>query len=276
MQLLCFCQTLIAQKGGKITMHLSGKVALVTGGAHRVGKAIALALARQGAQIALHYGSSVQAAQTTAEEISIIGGRAVPIQADLRDPAQIERLFAAAGEAFGRLDVLVNSAASFVRQPFDAIQLADWTDVMQANLRAPFLCTQQAARLMRQANRPADEPAAIINITDLAGVQAWPGYTQHGISKAGLIHLTKITAVELAPDIRVNAIAPGAVLPPQGTDENSAFWQNIGARVPLRRTGNPDFIGQTVVFLAQNDYITGTVIPVDGGEHLVGPLKSGD
>lgn len=255
-------------------MNLSGKVALVTGGAHRVGRAIALALAQQGAQIALHYGGSAQAAQDTAQEIAALGGRAVPIQADLHDPAQIERLFLTAADTFGRLDVLVNSAANFQRQPFDEIQLTDWTNVFQVNLRAPFLCTQHAARLMRRTDRPADQPATIINIADLAGVQAWPGYTQHGISKAALIHLTKISAVELAPHVRVNAIAPGAVLPPQGTSPDSAFWQNIGARVPLRRTGNPDFVGQTVVFLAQNDYITGVLIPVDGGEHLVGPLKT--
>ncbi|MBI5960795.1 MAG: SDR family oxidoreductase [Chloroflexi bacterium] len=254
-------------------MNLSGKVALVTGGAHRVGKAITLALAQQGAQIVLHYGTSAQAAQDTAQEIEALGGRAVPIQADLRDPAQIERLFQAAAKAFGRLDVLVNSAANFKRQRLDAAQVSDWADVMQANLRAPFFCTQQAARLMRQTDRPADQPAAIINIADLSGIQAWPGYALHGLSKAGLIHLTKTSAVELAPDIRVNAIAPGAILPPQGTDENSAFWQNIRQRVPLRRTGHPDLIGQTVVFLAQNDYITGALIPVDGGEHLVGPVK---
>jgi len=254
-------------------MDLQDKVAIVTGGAHRVGKAIALALAREGAHIVVHYGRSEAAARSTVAEIKSLGVRALPVQADLHDPAQIDALFRAVDEEFGRLDVLVNSAASFVKQPFDTIGLDDWKDVLQVNLRAPFLCTQRAARLMRRAERPAGEPALIVNIADLSGLYPWRGYAQHGVSKAGLIHLTKVSAYELAPEIRVNAIAPGAVLPPPGMDPRGETWQSLGARVPLRRTGHPDYVGQTVVFLARNDYITGALIPVDGGEHLVGTLK---
>ncbi len=254
-------------------MNLGDKIAVVTGGAHRVGKAIALALAREGAHVIVHYGSSEGAARDTVAEIRLLGVQAIAVQADLHDPAQIDALFQAVDEEFGRLDVLVNSAASFVKQPFDEIGLDDWKDVLQVNLRAPFLCTQAAARLMRRAKRPADEPALIVNITDLSGLYPWRGYVQHGVSKAGLIHLTKVSAYELAPDIRVNAIAPGAVLPPPGMDPHGETWQALGARAPLRRTGHPDYVGQTVVFLARNDYITGALIPVDGGEHLVGTLK---
>jgi NAD(P)-dependent dehydrogenase (short-subunit alcohol dehydrogenase family) len=254
-------------------MDLRDKVAVVTGGAHRVGKAIALALAREGAHVAVHYGTSEAAARATVAEIKSLGVRAMPIQADLHDPAQIDALFEAVGEEFGRLDVLVNSAASFVKQPFDEIGLDDWKDVLQVNLRAPFLCTQRAARLMRRAQRPADEPALIVNIADLSGLHPWRSFVQHGVSKAGLIHLTRVSAYELGPDIRVNAIAPGAVLPPPGMDPHGERWQALGERVPLRRTGHPDYVGQTVVFLARNDYITGALIPVDGGEHLVGALK---
>ncbi|MBN2305080.1 MAG: SDR family oxidoreductase, partial [Anaerolineae bacterium] len=230
-------------------MHLDQKVALVTGSAHRVGKAIALALARRGAHIAVHYGSSEQAARETVTEIAALGVRTIPVQADLRDPGQIEGLFKAVGDEFGRLDVLVNSAASFVHQPLDSITLDDWDDVMQANLRAPFLCIQHAARLMRQSERPADQPAAIVNIADLSGVFPWHNFVQHGISKAGLIQLTRIAAKDLGPDIRVNAIAPGAILPPPGMD--SAAWERMGQHVPLKRVGHADHVGQTVVFLAE-------------------------
>ncbi len=252
-------------------MQLENKVALVTGAAHRVGKAIALALAREGASIVVHYGSSAGPAQDTAREIEALGVRAIPVQADLSDPAQIDALFDAVAGAFGRLDVLVNSAASFVRQPFDDITLDDWKDVLQVNLRAPFLCSQRAARLMRSVERPPDQPALIVNIADLSGIFPWRGFVQHGISKAGIIHLTKVSAYELGPDVRVNAIAPGAILPPPGMD--AARWQQMGAQLPLKRTGSPDYVAQTVVFLAANDYITGALIPVDGGEHLIGTLK---
>ena len=254
-------------------MQLQDKVVVVTGSAHRVGKAIALALARQGAHVVVHYGGSENAARDTVAEIKSLGVRAIRVQADLGNPAQIETLFQTIDSEFGRLDVLVNSASNFVKQPFDTVTVDDWKTVMQVNLRAPFFCTQQAARLMRRSPRPADQPALIVNIADLAGVHPWADFVQHGVSKAGLIHLTRISAVELAPDIRVNAIAPGAILPPTGMDPSGERWQHLGERVPLKRTGNPDFIGQTVVFLAANDYITGALIPVDGGEHLIGALE---
>ncbi len=254
-------------------MELQDRVALVTGGAHRVGKAIALALAREGMRIVVHYGTSEAAARETVAEIKSLGVQAISFQADLRDPTRIRALFEATASEFGRLDVLVNSAASFVRQPFDEIGLDDWKDVLQVNLRAPFLCTQHAARLMRRVARPPDQPAAIINIADLSGIYPWRGYVQHGVSKAGLLHLTKIAAHELAPAIRVNAIVPGAVLPPPGVDPQGEAWAAIGARTPLQRTGHPDYVAQAAVFLARNDYITGAAIPVDGGEHLVGTLK---
>lgn len=251
-------------------MDLTHKVALVTGGAHRVGKAIALALADAGADVVIHYGSSEAEAHDTVREIKSRGAQALAVQADLGDPAAIKSLFEAVAARFNRLDVLVNSAANFVKQPFDEVTLDDWKAVMQVNLRAPFLCTQQAARLMRAVHRPADQPAAIVNISDLAGVYPWRDFVQHGVAKAGLIHLTKISARELGPDVRVNAITPGAILPPSSLSTDSPRWQRMGESVPLRRTGAPQYVAQTVVFLAQNDYITGAVIPVDGGEHLIG------
>lgn len=251
-------------------MDLQHKVALVTGGAHRVGKAIALALAGAGADVVVHYGASEAAAHETVREIKSRGVQALAVQADLADPAAIAALFETIGERFNRLDVLVNSAANFVKQPFDEVTVDDWKTVMQINLRAPFFCTQHAARLMRAVHRPADQPAAIVNIGDLAGVHPWRDFAAHGVAKAGLLHLTRISARELGPDVRVNAVVPGAILPPSSLSPDSARWQAMGESVPLRRTGDPVYIAQTVVFLAQNDYITGAVIPVDGGEHLIG------
>jgi pteridine reductase len=251
-------------------MRLENTVALVTGAAHRVGKGIALALAREGAHIVIHYGRSADAAADTADELAALGVETLLAQADLADPAQIGALFDAVEKRFGRLDVLVNSAASFERQPFDAIGVEDWDRVLAVNLRAPFLCTQRAAHLMRATPRPEGETAAIVNISDLSGVFPWHGYTQHGVSKAGLLHLTRIAARELGPEIRVNAILPGAILPPPGMDPDGEAWQAGLRRLPLARAGHPGQVGDAVVFLAQAEYTTGAALTVDGGEHLVG------
>lgn len=256
-------------------MDLQNKIALVTGAAHRVGKGIALALAREGVHVVVHYGRSHEAAQQTKDEIESLGVEAFLFSADLGDPAQIEALFAAVRDRFGRLDILVNSAASFQRQPFDEITLEDWDRVMAVNLRAPFLCTQHAARLMGTVDRAPEEAALIVNISDLAGVYPWPHFVQHGVSKAGLLHLTKAAAVELVPHIRVNAILPGPILPPDGVDPAGERWQHITRGVPLQRSGDPINIGQTVVFFAQNDFITGAVVNVDGGEGIIGSSKYG-
>ncbi|GAB4482434.1 MAG: 3-oxoacyl-ACP reductase FabG [Anaerolineae bacterium] len=251
-------------------MDLKGKVALVTGAAHRVGRAIALALAREGAHVVVHYGGSSEAAARTQAEIAARGVEAVTVSANLADPAAIAALFETTADRFGRLDVLVNSAARFDKRAFDAITLEDWERSMAVNVRAPFLAMQHAARLMRAAARPADQPALIVNIADLSGVYPWRDYVQHGVSKAGLLHLTKIGARELAPHVRVNAIIPGPILPPPGMDPASTNWQETVQAVPLQREGGAEVIGETVVFLARNDFITGAVINVDGGEGLLG------
>ena len=251
-------------------MRLSRRAALVTGGAQRLGRAIALALAGEGASIALHYGTSAGAARQTAAEIAALGVEVETFQADLADPSHIAGLIDAVAARFGRLDVLVNSAASFRKQTFGDISADDWDRVMAVNLRAPFLLSQAAARLMRSGER--DAPALIANIADLSGIHPWAGYAHHAVSKAGLIHLTKIAARELAPEIRVNAVVPGPVLPPPGVDEASPEWQQIAGRTPLGRTGEPDDIARAVVFLAQSDFITGAILPVDGGEGLLGPI----
>jgi pteridine reductase len=244
-------------------MELAGKIALVTGAAHRVGKAIALGLAREGVHLIVHYGGSAGAAEATAVEIRALGMQAITAQADLANPTQITALFRQVESHFGRLDLLVNSAASFHRDAFMNISADEWDAVMAVNLRAPFLCMQHAARLM------GSQGGVIINISDLAGVYAWRDFTAHGVSKAGLNHLTKQAARELAPHIRVNTIVPGPILAAPGMSE--AAWEAIADHVPLKRTGTPEDITKAVIYLAQSDYITGESITVDGGEALDGP-----
>ncbi len=247
-------------------MNLSGKTALVTGAARRVGKAIALELARRGASVVVHFGGSAGEAQETVGEIEALGVSAWAMQSDLRVESEIERLFAAIADQIGDLEVLVNSAASFESEPLVEIGPGAWDEVLALNLRAPFLCIQKAAPLMRAAGG-----GAVVNISDLSGVRPWKNFAHHGTSKAALIHLTRAAALELAPEIRVNCVVPGAILPPPGIEEAAESWRKRGLRVPLGRTGEPNDVAETVAFLISSDYITGAVLPVDGGEHLAAP-----
>jgi NAD(P)-dependent dehydrogenase (short-subunit alcohol dehydrogenase family) len=253
-------------------LDLHNKAALVTGSAHRVGKAIALALARRGADILIHYGRSHDEAERTRREIEALGVQASTFSANLAEPDQIAALFEAVQARLGRLDVLVNSAASFQKQAFDQVTPESWERSMRVNLRAPFLCSQHAARLMGAGEREA--PALIVNIADLSGIVPWMGYVQHGISKAGLLHLTKVSARTLAPAIRVNALVLGPILPPSGMSPESDTWQKIQESVPLKRSADPDEVGRAVVSLAENDFITGAELFVDGGEHLLGAVNN--
>lgn len=248
-------------------MNLTDKVALVTGGAHRVGKYIALALARAGCDIALHYGRSEDQARATAAEIEGLGRRALPLQADLSDPAAIAAIFVTLREQWGRLDLLVNSAASFERGPFDAISLETWDRVMAINLRAPFLCIQAAAPLMRASARPPGESAAIVNIGDMAGAKPWPGFAAHGTSKAALLHLNRAAAIELAPAIRVNALVLGPSIQTAGGVDDDR-WRQIVGRLPLQHESEPADAGRAVVFMAQNESMTGATLHLDSGESL--------
>ena len=244
-------------------MELAGRTALVTGAGRRLGKAIALELASQGASIVVHYGSAEAAARETVAEIEALGVSAWPIQADLRAPAAIEQLFDRIEELSRGLDVLVNSAASFARAPFLEIDATSWDEVLELNLRAPFLCTQRAAALMARAGE-----GVIINIADLTAFELWKEFAHHGTSKAALVHLTRAAAYELAPEVRVNCVVPGAILPPPGVSESGESWRRRGEAVPLRRTGTAGEVTAAVAFLVSNEFITGAVLPVDGGEHL--------
>jgi pteridine reductase len=255
-------------------MHLLDTVALVTGAGHRLGRAIALGLANAGCNVVVHYGRSREAAGETSDMIRDLGRESLTLAADLARPEDIEALFCSIQERFGRLDVLVNSAATFERTPFDELTVEQWDRALDVNTRAPFLCTQHAACLMRDTETRRGEgldraPGSIVNIGDMAGVTNWVGYSAHGVSKAGLLHLTRLTARELAPEIRVNAIVPGPILPPAGEAMDEEAWAKKGTRVPLGRPGDPSRIADSVVFLSTNDYVTGDVMFVDGGEHLL-------
>lgn len=239
-------------------------MALVTGSARRLGKAIAVGLAKAGASIAIHHHASPEDAAATVSEIESLGVRAAEFTADLTVPGQISDLFEAIERTFGRLDILINSAATFEHAPVLDIRVEDWDRVMSLNLRAPFLCSQQAARLMRGEGR--GRFGRIINIADVGAFEAWPGYVHHCVSKAGLVMLTRAMASALAPEILVNAIAPGTVLP---ADSASAEERaELAAMTALGRLGTPDDVVRAVLFLVESDYVTGETLVVDGGKML--------
>jgi pteridine reductase len=241
-------------------MNLDGSVALVTGAARRVGRVLALALARAGADVAIHFHNSGAEAEAVAREVERLGRRPLLLRADLTDADAPPRLIARVVEAYGRFDLLVNNAATFVATPIPNITPADWDRVHAVNLRAPFFLAQAAAPHLRRSG------GLIVNIADLAAYQAWPGYTHHCTSKAGLVHLTRVLARGLAPEIRVAAIAPGTVLPPD--DFSQTDVERERARAPLGRIGTPEDVAQALLFLAGNDFVTGEVIVVDGGRML--------
>ncbi len=251
---------------------LAGRAALVTGAARRIGRAIALGLAADGADVVVHYGTAHAAAAATARDAAAHGVQAAAVAADLADPAAIDALVADAAERFGRLDVVVNSASTFDRQPLGAITAADWDRALDVNLRAPFLLCQAAAPHLAAAPRRDGETALVVNLADLSGVHPWREHVQHGVSKAGLIHLTRILARELAPAVRVNAIVPGAILPPSGADVGDDWGALTRARVPLGRVGDVDDVVRTVRYFAQSPFVTGAIVAVDGGEGLRGPI----
>jgi pteridine reductase len=237
-------------------MDISGKVALITGSAKRVGREIALELARRGAQIAVHYrSSSSEAKQVTSDTGAIF-------QAELTNQNDVKRMFAQLEQKFGRLDILVNSASVFSPATVDEATPEHWDEQMDTNAKAPFFLAQHAARLMRR-----NGAGKIINIADVAGEVIWPGYLPYSVSKAALIAINRGLAKAYAPEIQVNAIAPGPVLFPD--DYSDEQKRSAIERTLLKRAGSPRDIANAVVFLVENDYITGEVIHVDGGRHIL-------
>ncbi len=239
----------------------AGRTALVTGGARRVGKAIALALAGRGADVVIHYNSGAAEAEETAAEIRALGVRAALVSCDLSAVTAASALPAQAHDAFGRLDIVVNSAAMMVRTPVGDVSPEVWDAMFALNLRAPFFIAQAAAPLLR-----AHGGGAIVNIADLAAYETWPAYVPHAMTKAGIVQMTRGLARALAPTIRVNAVAPGAVLLPE--DWDTATSQRFAATTPLGRLGTAEDVAQAVVYLCEAQYVTGEVIIVDGGRHI--------
>lgn len=243
---------------------MTGQVAVVTGAAHRVGRAIALELARAGVHVLVHYfRTSDDAVKETLHDVKSLGVDAIPVRADLSAPEGVDAIFAAVREHFGRLNILVNSASNFQRRQLLDVTLDEWDETMRINLTAPFLCTQHAIRLMRENQPPG---GVIVNILDRGALEPWVDYAHHGVSKAGLLALTQVTAAGYAPDIRANAVIPGLVLKPDGMDE--ARWQRYARATPLGRSGTAEDVGRAVVYLASEDFLTGVVLRVDGGASL--------
>jgi pteridine reductase len=238
---------------------LKGKVALVTGAGKRLGRAVALRLAEEGADVAVHYGTSAKEAAEVVGKIEEMGQRAVAIRADLRSVDEIRRMMLEVGNGLGRLDVLVNSAANFL--PGSVISTTEevWDASLDTNVKAPFFVVQAAVPMLRRST------GAIINFSDTGGVLGWPGFIGHSVAKAGVINLTKSLAKALAPDVRVNAIAPGTITMPGDPPEWEQEFVKLAA---LKRTGKPSDIADAVVFLATAEFLTGHTLVLDGGRTL--------
>jgi len=238
---------------------LRGKIALVTGAGKRIGRSIALALAREGAGVAVNYNRSAEGAEETVAQIAAMGCRGAALQADVSCRGDVERLFAAVDARFGRLDILVNNAGVFFHVPFERLTDEQWDGILASNLKSQFLCAQAAVPLMKRQGH-----GRIINLSSLGGLLAWPGYTHYCVSKAGSIMLTRCLARALAPEIVVNSVAPGTIQF-EGEEPDEDYIR----RVPLHRTGTGDEIADAVVFLATAEFITGQVLVVDGGRALL-------
>jgi NAD(P)-dependent dehydrogenase (short-subunit alcohol dehydrogenase family) len=236
-----------------MTSSLKDRVVLVTGAAKRIGRGIALRLAKEGARVAIHYSSSEAEARATAAEC----GNAPVFRADLEKIAEIERLFSDVQQHFGKLDGLVNNAARYNgKDPLDITE-SDWDFIHSVNLKATFFCCQQAARIML-----ANNGGKIVNISSLGGIRAWPDHAHYCASKAGVIHLTRALAQAWAPKITVNSVAPGVI--PFGEPDERV--KRLIAKTPAGRAGTADEIADAVVFfLTSSDFITGQVLAVDGG-----------
>ncbi len=241
-------------------MDLRGRRALVTGAGHRVGQAIAVALGGRGMRVAVHYTAHADGARDTIRAIESAGGSGELFGADLTGANSASRLIDDVVARFGGLDVLVNSAAVMIRTPFGEIAPEQWDDIMALNLRAPFFLAQAAAPHLRRSR------GVVVNIADLAAFETWPGYLPHGLSKAGVVYMTRALARVLAPEVRVAGVAPGTVLLPDNWA--AADEERLRRTTPLQRTGSPADVTATVLFILDSDYLTGETIIVDGGRHV--------
>ena len=211
-------------------------------------------------RVAIHYNASDQGARETLAQVRTAGGDGDVISADLTNPQAPVALVADVVKRFGALDVLVNSAAVMVRTPFGEVTPQQWDDIMALNVRAPFFLAQAAAPHLKKAR------GIIVNICDLAAFETWPAYLPHGLSKAGMVYLTRSLARVLAPEVRVGGIAPGSVLLPESW--SGADAKRLNNTTPLQREGSPEDVTRTVLFILDSDYLTGETIIVDGGRHI--------
>jgi len=238
---------------------LHGKVALITGAAKRIGRAVALRLAGDGADVIIHYNRSQSEADDAVRDIEKLGRKSIALQADLCNVAEIKRLFQQTAERFGRLNILVNCAANFLHSPLEDVSEKLWDAALDTNLKAPFFCAQAAAPLLKQSR------GVIVNFADIGGLLPWPGYIPHCASKAGVIMLTKCLAKALAPEVRVNAIAPGTITM---SDDPSEWEADFIRRAPLHRAGTPADVADAVSYLVHAKFMTGQVLILDGGRTL--------
>jgi NAD(P)-dependent dehydrogenase (short-subunit alcohol dehydrogenase family) len=239
---------------------LHGRVALVTGGAKRIGRAVALRLANEGADLAIHYGKSANEAHELVAEIVKLGRRAAAFSAELTDVTAIQKLIDDASAHFGRLDILINGAANFLQTKFGETSARSWDASLDTNLKAPFFCCQAAAPHLKQSGH-----GVIVNFADIGGLLGWQEFLPHSLSKAGIIMMTRILAKVLAPGVRVNAIAPGTITM---TGDPPDLQADYIRRAPLRRTGRPEEVADAVIYLITAEFLTGQTLVLDGGRTL--------
>lgn len=248
-------------------MDLRDKIVWITGAGKRLGRAMALDLAQRGAHIAVHYSTSENDAREVAQQIEALGRQAMTVRAELSDVDAIMRCVGAIERRFGRLDVLINSAANFIRVGWEDVTEEIWDRSLDVNLKGSCFCALEAAKLMRRGNG-----GKIVNFADWAGLRPYRNFLPYMISKGGVITMTHALAQELAPEITVNAVAPGCVLPPEDTTPEE--YETIVRNIPLGRCGTPGDILAAVRFLLEgSDYVTGQVICIDGGRLVSQPAR---
>ena len=245
---------------------LRGKTCLITGGARRLGRTSALALARAGADVAITFRNSAREAQQTVIDLASLGVRAFALRCDVTEEGSVKSMMKEVGRELGRIDILVNNAAIYEDVEFERITLRKWDDMFAANARGPFLVSREALKWMRQkrphAKASGFSEAKIINMGSLGGLRPWPTHAHYCASKAALHMLTKTMAIALAPQIAVNAVAPGVI----DLGEKSAFMKRIAQRTPMQRNGTGDDVAAAVLFFATApQFITGQILAVDGG-----------
>jgi pteridine reductase len=236
------------------------RTALVTGGARRIGRALSLGLAEAGFDVVVNYHESEGEARDVVRKIEAMGQRAIAVQGDMSASADVAALADRLRSEFGRLDLLVNNASIFQPRKLLEVEEAEWDRVMAVNLKAPFLVLKATADLLEEAG------GNVVNLVDLSAMQPWTDYAHHAVSKAGLLHLTRVMARAMAPRVRVNAIAPGSVLPPE--DAGPSYRERSKEKAALGTLGTPEDVVRTVLFLHRSPFITGEVVVVDGGRML--------